>query len=220
MAAESTRPATLAALSGWAAVRYGEATFLEAWSGRRGVVGSLSFAAFHALELAARAALSDALRMHQLAPRGGRVAIMCHACADSLALSLAVPSLGRTLVCLNWRQPPAVLAELLHGLGCDVLLAGRSFAKLAREIVAMGASACPLLLLIDGSEAELPPPLCRSEAALSFSPVNPSSYGGFGNGGGTCGGGGEDGVVGPSDTALVMFTSGDCIHIDLTYLSK
>eukprot|EP00962_Isochrysis_galbana_P011508 scaffold3225_cov105-Isochrysis_galbana.AAC.4 len=167
--ASGQEPETLAALSGWAAAQYGDATFLESWSGRRGIVQTLSFRAFHLLELEARDALSAVLFESGLPAHGGRVAVLSHACADSLAFSLAVTAIGRTLVCLNWRQPAAVLSELLHGLGCDVLAAGRPFGSLAREVVTTGG-ACgqrpPLLLFLDGSAAELDTPPGHRERPL------------------------------------------------------
>jgi acyl-CoA synthetase (AMP-forming)/AMP-acid ligase II len=239
--ASGRKPETLAALSGWAAARYGDATFLESWSGRRGTVQTLSFRAFHLLELAARDELSAVLLDSGLPVHGGRVAVLSHACADSLAFSLAVTAIGRTLVCLNWRQPAAVLLELLHGLGCDILAAGRSLGSLAREVISTGGARgqrLSLLLLLDGSAAELDPPLGHGERSFSI-PVGGPGVGRLGSphgwaldpgsspgaapgapdragtrqstrGPDTSGGPPLRPVpaVTPSDTAVIMFTSG------------
>ena len=83
-----------------AAQAFGERTFLEIWSSLGPTRSPISFAEFE--------------RWFQLActhlgtlgiSRGSRVAMLAHACPDSLALSLAVPALGGILVNLNWRQP-------------------------------------------------------------------------------------------------------------------
>ena len=201
-------PSTLAQLARWAAARYGDGCFLQLWSETRGVTRSLSFRQFHLLEISARQRLGMMLIERGLPLATGRVALLSHACADSLALSLAVTALGRTLVCLNWRQPPPVLAQLLRGLHCDVLLAGRSFVGLAREIAfarsSEGMGQAALVILIDGAEDEsglsLNEEIALNLPAVHTDPTDGSSI--------TVGLPQVDADVSPSDTAVIMFTSG------------
>ena len=73
-----------------------------------------------------------AIARRVLPSHGARVAMMAHASAESLALSLAVPSIGGVLVQLNWRQTEAALVAMLSGLRCCALIAGRGFAAAER----------------------------------------------------------------------------------------
>ena len=113
-------PRTLAALSPRAARLHGDETFLVLWSASR-AARRVSFAEFACWT---RAASAHVQRWLPASPAcGARVAMLAHASADSLALSLAVPSCGAVLVQLNWRQPEAALAAMLSGLGCCLLIA-------------------------------------------------------------------------------------------------
>lgn len=123
---------TLAALAPAAAHVHGGRIFLERWSslpGKTPPPPPLSFVAFADRVHAACWLLADAG-----VSSGDRVAILAHASADTLALCLAVPTLGAVLVQLNWRQPESTLTTMICRLGCSVLIGGRGFAAKARRL--------------------------------------------------------------------------------------
>ena len=199
-------PSTLADLAPRAALLHGGGSFLVLWSASR-PPRHLSFDAF------ARWTASASDHVRRLLPpatrRGARVAMLAHASADSLALSLAVPSNGAVLVQLNWRQPEAALAAMLSGLGCCLLIAGSGFAAVARRL--RERSGVPALVLIDGAANEEPHPGMPGESSASCDPAD-------GDAAGSPALAAEEGEA-PSDApvsirpaatdvAAVMFTSG------------
>ena len=140
----------LGELASWSAERFGDRTFLECWSSTDGVCERLSFADFAERERHARELLASLGAKHGL-----RVAMLSHACPDSLALTLASAALGCVVVNLNWRQPASMLLALTQGLGCELLVAGRSFAETARTLCCDAVVPPHRLLLLDHSELEL-----------------------------------------------------------------
>ena len=132
-----------------------------------------------------------------------RVAMLAHASADSLALSLAVPSCGGVLVQLNWRQPEATLATMLSGLGCALLMVGRGFAATGRRL--RERSGVAALWLIDDEEIE---PGASDEVRVSCDPAATTSGDGNGSSGSSNGGYASPRPPSASDVAVVMFTSG------------
>ena len=156
---------TLGAVAEGAARRFGSKPFLVPWSSTTRNLPPVSFEAFAVRVRAARAA-----RRNPRLRRGSRVAVLCHACPDSLALSVAVAECGGVVVNLNWRQPPATLRALAAGLRCSLVVAGRGLAPMARTIAA--ACAASALLLVEGAEAELAP-LEPGELAFSCASLAP-----------------------------------------------
>ena len=145
----STNLTTLADLTPCAAARHGSAEFLVLWSSRH-TVRTISFAEFEQYVAVAMHHIQRALSSIETPPRGCRVALLAHASTDALAMSLAVPSISAVLVQLNWRQPDSVLATMLSGLQCTVLIAGWGFASKARRLRAQ--SCVEMVLLIDGED--------------------------------------------------------------------
>ena len=94
----------LHALPERAARRFGERVFLERWLASGYVLPPISFAEFARWVECARRELQKVG-----VSRGCRVALLAHACPDSLAVSLATPAVGAVLVNLNWRQPESTL---------------------------------------------------------------------------------------------------------------
>ena len=146
---------------------------------------------------------------------GARVALMAHASADSLALSLAVPTLSAVLVQLNWRQPEATLTTMLSGLGCSLLVAGRSFADKARRLRAQ--SGVPMLALVDDASVDEPPTVglmsfdcdvCCDPARLRAESPAVAAAVAAAAAVATCEPGSQEQRPEPSDVAAVMFTSG------------
>ena len=95
-----------------------------------------------------------ALLQQHGAERGSKLAVLCHPCPDSLALSLAMTSLGGIVVNLNWRHPEDTLRQLLLGVGCELMVTGRGLAATARWLCEATGNVDALLLL-EQSEAEL-----------------------------------------------------------------
>ena len=195
---------TLADLAPSAARRHGEEPFLQVWSSRA-PLETLSFAAFDRLVEAAAALLQQ-----HGAGRGVRLAVLCHACPDSLALSLAMMSMGGVVVNLNWRQPEDTQRRLLSGTRCELLLAGRGLSSVARQLVA-DMHGVRALLLVEGSEAELDGSAAAPEFAVSCARERSTPL--------RAGDGGDGRADSSSrtasrdrpsadDVALVMFTSG------------
>ena len=109
---------TLADLAPRAASQHGSKPFLVFWSTTR-PCQNISFAEFEQwtrfAAIHVRRHLATALKENSSV----RVAMLAHASADSLALSLAVPSCGGVLVQWQRRQPEATLATMLFSdLGC------------------------------------------------------------------------------------------------------
>ena len=144
---EKTR-LTLARLASSASHRWGCQPFLEVWSSRS-APSAVSFESFALLVESAGALL----RQHG-AERGSKLAVLCHACPDSLALSLAMSSLGGIVVNLNWRHPEDTLQQLLRGVDCELMVTGRGLAATARWLCEAVGNVDTLLLL-EQSEAEL-----------------------------------------------------------------
>ena len=119
---------TLDELAPMAAREYGSQTFIECWSSHS--PGSqLSFEEFDVRVAHARAYL-----IRHGVQASDRVALLAHASPDTLALSLAVPSIGAVLVQLNWRQPNGILATMICGLDCHVIVVGRGFVEHGRNL--------------------------------------------------------------------------------------
>ena len=147
MPTAATAP-TLADLTRAARLSWASEPFLEVWSSQS-AASVVSFEAFALLVEAAEALLQE----HGVR-RGSKLAVLCHACPDSLALSLAMASLGGIVVHLNWRQPEETQRQLLQGVGCELMLAGRGLAAMARRLCE-AAGNVDALLLLEQSEAEL-----------------------------------------------------------------
>ena len=149
-----------------------------------------------------------ALLQQHGAERGSKLAVLCHPCPDSLALSLAMTSLGGIVVNLNWRHPEDTLRQLLLGVGCELMVTGRGLAATARWLCEATGNVDALLLL-EQSEAELADVApstavyavacgpCRS-TRLSVAAANPR----------LSRGGAAATRAEPDDVAVVMFTSG------------
>ncbi|KAL1510319.1 hypothetical protein AB1Y20_006639 [Prymnesium parvum] len=176
-----------------AARLFGDRPFLEQWLASGETLAPISFAEF------ARRVESARQQLRTLGVgRGHRLALLTHACADALALSLAAPALGAVVVQLNWRQPPAVLLRLLRRLGCAALVASRGLAEPARRLAAARCGV-RLLLLLEGAEAE-GGVVCVREVAFSTDPSRASPPSGEAAA--------AEHEVSPDDVAVVMFTSG------------
>jgi acyl-CoA synthetase (AMP-forming)/AMP-acid ligase II len=188
---------TLDQLAPRAAARYADATFLQSWSSTRGLGARLSFAEFAHAERRGRAALA-ALGVG----RGTRVAFLTHACAESLALSLAAASLGGVAVNLNWRQPESTLTTLLDGMRCEALVATAGLAAAARRVRAVCEAHQPRWLVLAGDQEQ---PVAADAWERLFTVGSAGDDSGDDGGGGDSGGGG---APSPDDVALVMFTSG------------
>ena len=182
--------------------RWGCQPFLEVWSSRS-APSAVSFESF-ALLVESAVAL---LQQHG-AEWGSKLAVLCHPCPDSLALSLAMTSLGGIVVNLNWRHPEGTLQQLLVGVGCELMVTGRGLAATARWLCE-AAGKVDALLLLEQSEAELADGApstaeytvaCgpRRSTRLSVAAANPRL-----NRGGVAAARAE-----PDDVAVVMFTSG------------
>ena len=202
-------PSTLAELATWASSHYGSRTFLECWSSKHGTVGRFTFEEFAKIEHDFR----GLLQLHGVVP-GSRVALLSHACADSLALSLACCALGGILVNLNWRQPESTLQVLLKGLECHLLVAGPSLSACARRLRGSAARITHRLLFLDGAERELSTALVDGEYPVSCSSTNvggsdaPSQIWNRATFTTTATGSSASRSPAPTDVAVLMFTSG------------
>lgn len=159
---------TLADLAPVAARRNGSDVFLELWSSRRGNRQSLTFVEFDQWVAVACHHVRQVLFSGPSASIAGvRVALIAHVSADSLAMSLAVPTLSAVLVQLNWRQPESTLATMISGLDCSMLVVGRGFVSKARRLRAQ--SGVPTLVVIDDACAEEPSDVDPSSGEYSVS---------------------------------------------------
>lgn len=195
---EEERAETLADLASLASHRWGCQPFLEVWSSRS-APSAVSFETF-ALLVESAVAL---LQQHG-AERGSKLAVLCHPCPDSLALSLAMTSLGGIVVNLNWRHPEDTLQQLLLGVSCELMVTGRGLAATAQWLCEVTGNVNALLLL-EQSEDELavgtPSTAVYAVACstrLSVAAANPR----------LSRGGEAASRAEPDDVAVVMFTSG------------
>jgi len=195
-------PVTLADLADAGRHRWGGQPFLEVWSSRSGP-SAVSFESFALLVESA-----VALLLQHGAERGSKLAVLCHPCPDSLALSLAMTSFGGIVVNLNWRHPEDTLQQLLLSVGCELMVTGRGLAATAQRLCEATGSVNALLVL-EQSEAELadraPSTAMYAVACgpgrstlLSVGAANPR----------LSRGGEAAARPEPDDVAVVMFTSG------------
>jgi acyl-coenzyme A synthetase/AMP-(fatty) acid ligase len=186
-----------------AAKLWGDRPFLLRWLASGGLQPPISFAAFASwTELACAELRSLGVT------RGTRVAVLAHACADSLALSLAVPAVGGILINLNWRHSEPTLRSLIASMDCELLVISRGLAELGRRLGAVGSVRA--LLMLEGCEAE-PGVQSVREHAFSCDPALRRDGGGAAaeaDGAPSSHQPSARGGAAPSDVAVVMFTSG------------
>ena len=196
-------PLTLADLADAGRHRWGGQPFLEVWSSRLGP-SAVSFESFALLVESA-----VALLLQHGAVRGSKLAVLCHPCPDSLALSLAMTSLGGIVVNLNWRHPEDTLQQLLLSVGCELMVTGRGLAATAQRLCEATGNVNALLVL-EQSEAELQADGAPSTAvcAVACGPGR-STLLSAGAANPRLSRGGEAAArPEPDDVAVVMFTSG------------
>lgn len=195
-------PLTLADLADAGRHRWGGQPFLEVWSSRSGP-SAVSFESF-ALLVESAVAL---LLLHG-AERGSKLAVLCHPCPDSLALSLAMTSLGGIIVNLNWRHPEDTLQQLLLSVGCELMVTGRGLAATAQRLCEATGNVNALLAL-EQSEAELADGAPSTAVYAVTCGPGRSTLLSVGAANPRLSRGGEAAArPEPDDVAVVMFTSG------------
>ena len=89
------------------------------WDPNKVLVDCLSYAALARSMLAAAAWLREEVGLRE----GALLPLLAENSACYLAITLGGMSVGAASLHLNWRQPPAVSAELLRSLGATLLVA-------------------------------------------------------------------------------------------------